>query len=135
MFTGSEYSPIRIVSPGEFDRATAQTPGSLRLAAVAPQLGVQSAMWGGLFEVEPARAFIITESSRRSLMSCLASAKSAAARAANTLHAQRPATSFHVPAFLPHMEINPSGSEPFRWVVVGSTSTPIVVNLPNQTWP
>ena len=44
-----EYPPIRIVSPSEFDPATAQTPGSIRLAAVAPQLGVQSALWGGLF--------------------------------------------------------------------------------------
>ena len=41
----------------------------------------------------------------------------------------------HVPAFLPHMEINPSDSEPFHWVVVRSTSTPIVMNLPGHTWP
>ena len=40
----------------------------------------------------------------------------------------------HVPAFLPHMEINPSDSEPFHWVVVRSTATPIVVNLPDDTW-
>jgi uncharacterized RmlC-like cupin family protein len=38
-----------------------------------------------------------------------------------------------VPAFLPHMEINPSETEPFEWVVVRSTSAPIVVNLPD--WP
>jgi uncharacterized RmlC-like cupin family protein len=41
----------------------------------------------------------------------------------------------HVPAFLPHMEINPSDSQPFRWVVVRSTPVPIVVNLPDDTWP
>ena len=41
----------------------------------------------------------------------------------------------HVPAFLPHMEINPSKQEPFRWVVVRSTATPIVINLPDDTWP
>ena len=40
----------------------------------------------------------------------------------------------HVPAFLVHMEINPSDSQPFRWVVVRSTSTPIVVNLSEDTW-
>jgi uncharacterized RmlC-like cupin family protein len=39
----------------------------------------------------------------------------------------------HVPAFLPHMEINPSETEPFEWVVVRSTWTPIVVSLPD--WP
>ena len=48
-----EHSRIKIVSPAGFDSGTAQTPGSLRLAAVAPQLGVESAMWGGLFEVQP----------------------------------------------------------------------------------
>jgi uncharacterized RmlC-like cupin family protein len=41
----------------------------------------------------------------------------------------------HVPAFLPHMEINPSNQDSFRWVVVRSTATPIVVNLPDNTWP
>src|SRR5882757_11073635 len=41
----------------------------------------------------------------------------------------------HVPAFLPHMEINPSEHQPFRWVVVRSTATPIVINLPDDTWP
>jgi uncharacterized RmlC-like cupin family protein len=41
----------------------------------------------------------------------------------------------HVPAFLPHMEINPSQMDSFHWVVVRSTSTPIVVNLPEDFWP
>ena len=48
-----EYPPIRIVSPAGFDPGTAQTPGSLRLVAVAPQLGIQSALWSGLFDVKP----------------------------------------------------------------------------------
>jgi uncharacterized RmlC-like cupin family protein len=47
----TKYPPICIVSPSEFE--TAQTSGSIRLAAIAPQLFVQSAMWGGLFKVEP----------------------------------------------------------------------------------
>jgi uncharacterized RmlC-like cupin family protein len=41
----------------------------------------------------------------------------------------------HVPAFLPHMEINPSQILPFQWVVVRSTPVPIVVNLPDAIWP
>src|ERR1700722_16899322 len=49
----SEYPPISIVTPVAFDSGTAQTPGSVRLAAVAPQLGIQSALWGGVFEVKP----------------------------------------------------------------------------------
>jgi uncharacterized RmlC-like cupin family protein len=51
MATG--YPPIRIANPVEFDPETAQTPGSVRLAAVAPQFGIQSALWGRLFEVKP----------------------------------------------------------------------------------
>src|SRR6476646_3104582 len=49
----SWHSSIRIVGPAEFDPGTAQTPGSLRLAAVAPQLGIDSSLWAGLFEVKP----------------------------------------------------------------------------------
>jgi uncharacterized RmlC-like cupin family protein len=49
----NEYPPICIVSPSEFAPGTAQTSGSVRLAAIAPQLFVQSAMWGGLLKVEP----------------------------------------------------------------------------------
>jgi hypothetical protein len=41
----------------------------------------------------------------------------------------------HVKAFLLHMEINPLDSERFRWVAVRSTATPIVANLPADTWP
>jgi hypothetical protein len=43
----TKYPPIRIVDPDAFDRVTAQTPGSVRLAAIAPQLGIESARWGG----------------------------------------------------------------------------------------
>src|ERR1700756_1764201 len=53
MDMATEYPPIRVVGPAGFDPGTAQTPGSVRLAAVAPQLGIQSAMWAGMFEVKP----------------------------------------------------------------------------------
>ena len=43
---------VRIVGAAELLADTAQTPGSKRLAAIAPGR-VESALWGGLFEVEP----------------------------------------------------------------------------------
>jgi hypothetical protein len=46
-------SAIDIVSPAQFDSGTAQTPGSGRRTAIAPALGIASAIWGGVFEVEP----------------------------------------------------------------------------------
>jgi uncharacterized RmlC-like cupin family protein len=49
----STYPPIHAVSPEKFDLGTAQTPGSERLAAIAPELGIETEMWGGLFEVAP----------------------------------------------------------------------------------
>jgi uncharacterized RmlC-like cupin family protein len=42
-----------IVSPAEFDLATAQTSGSERRAAITPVLGIELDIWGGLFEFEP----------------------------------------------------------------------------------
>jgi uncharacterized RmlC-like cupin family protein len=44
---------IHVVRPDQFNLGTAQTPGSERRAAIAPELGVNSAIWGGIFEVEP----------------------------------------------------------------------------------
>jgi len=40
----------------------------------------------------------------------------------------------HVPAWLVHQEVNPSGDTAFRWVVVRSSAVPVVVNLPDETW-
>jgi len=47
----SSSAAIHIVGPTEFDRGTAPTPGSERLAAIAPGLGIASATGGGLFVV------------------------------------------------------------------------------------
>ena len=133
----TEYPPIRVVSPAGFDPGTAQTPGSLRLAAIAPQLGIQSALWGGLFEIKPgARTGIHHHGEQQTIAYVLSGICEVRWGARGECVARAKAGDFiHVPAFLPHMEINPSDSEPFHWVVVRSTSTPIVVNLPDHTWP
>jgi hypothetical protein len=47
-----QHKSIRVVRPGQFDSAPAQTPGSQRLAAVYPAAGFESPMWGCLFAVE-----------------------------------------------------------------------------------
>jgi hypothetical protein len=47
----SNYPAVHVVGPEKFNLGTAQTPGSERLEAIAPKLGVETAMWGGLFEV------------------------------------------------------------------------------------
>ncbi|MDR3536089.1 MAG: cupin domain-containing protein [Acetobacteraceae bacterium] len=128
---------IRIVSAADFDSGTAQTPGSERLAAISAAQNVDTQLWGGLFKVEPgARTGIHHHGEQETITFVLEGESlviwgnqgefSATARAGDFIH---------VPARLPHMEINPSRTLPFRWVVVRSTATPIVVNLPDDTWP
>jgi uncharacterized RmlC-like cupin family protein len=136
-FTMTEYPPIRIVCPNGFDCGTVQTPGSVRLAAIAPQLGVQSSLWGGLFEVEPgARTGIHHHGEQQTIAYVLSGMCEVRWGGCGEYRATAKAGDFiHVPAFLPHMEINPSESNPFRWVVVRSTSIPIVVNLSDHFWP
>jgi uncharacterized RmlC-like cupin family protein len=128
---------IRIVSSGTFDRGTAQTPGSERQAAITRLHGIDTNMWGGLFEVEPgARTGIHHHGEQQTIAYVLSGACVVRWGDRGECEASASEGDFiHVPAFLPHMEINPSESEPFRWVVVRSTATPIVVNLSEDTWP
>ena len=133
----SSSAAIHIVSPTEFDTGTAQTPGSERRAAIAPALGIHSAIWGGLFEVVPgARTGIHHHGEQETIAYVLSGICEIRWGEKGESVARAKAGDFiHVPAFLPHMEINPSQREPFRWVVVRSTATPIVINLPEDTWP
>jgi uncharacterized RmlC-like cupin family protein len=133
----SSAAAIHIVSPDEFDRGTAQTPGSERRAAIASTLGIASAIWGGLFEVEPgARTGIHHHGEQETIAYVLSGVSEIRWGAKGEYTARAKAGDFiHVPAFLPHMEINPSKLEPFLWIVVRSTAIPIVVNLPDDIWP
>jgi len=132
----NSVSAIHVISPEQFDRGTAQTPGSERLAAIAPSLGITSALWGGVFEVAPgAQTGIHHHGEQETIAYVLAGVCEIrwGARGEATAWA-RPGDFIHVPPFLPHMEINPSRLEPFRWVVVRSTAMPVVVNLPDEVW-
>jgi hypothetical protein len=93
-------------------------------------------MWGGLFEVKPgARTGIHHHGVQQTIAYVLSGVCEVRWGLDGEFAASAEAGDFiHVPAFLLHMEINPSSSRPFRWVVVRSTSTPIVVNLPEDTW-
>jgi len=133
----SSSAAIHIVGPTEFDRGTAPTPGSERLAAIAPGLGIASATGGGLFVVaRGSRSGIHHHGEQETIAYVLSGTCDIRWGARGESIARATAGDFiHVPAFLPHMEINPLTQEPFRWVVVRSTATPIVVNLPDDIWP
>jgi uncharacterized RmlC-like cupin family protein len=131
-----EINSIRVVRPDQFDLGTAQTPGSERRAAIAPELGVASALWGGTFEVEPgARTGVHHHGRQETIAFVLSGACEIRWGAGGEFVAQAmPGDFIHVPAYLPHMEINPSKLTAFRWVVVRSTPRPIVVNMPDAVW-
>jgi uncharacterized RmlC-like cupin family protein len=130
------FPPIRIVRPTEFDLGTAQTSGSERQAAITREHGIDTSMWGGLFEVNPAaRTGIHHHGEQQTIAFVLSGVCEVRWGERGEFAATAHAGDFiHVPPFVPHMEINPSATESFHWVVVRNTATPIVVNLPDDSW-
>ena len=132
-----QYQSIRVVHPEQFDSHTAQTPGSKRTAAIHLGAGISSPMWGGLFLVEPGARTGIHHHGEQHTIAYVLSGSSYVrwgeqGEFDTTLHA---GDFLYVPAWLPHQEINPSKDVPFQWIVVRSTSEPIVVNLGDDFWP
>ncbi|WP_433968590.1 cupin domain-containing protein [Tunturiibacter gelidiferens] len=129
-------STISVVHPTELSSETQQTPGSLRMSAIATMHGIVSSLWAGIFLVEPSAKTGIHHHGEQDTVvyvlegeACVRwgdfGGHSATVRAGDFLH---------VPSWLPHQEINLSEENPFRWVVVRSTPEPIVVNLPDDFW-
>jgi uncharacterized RmlC-like cupin family protein len=131
-----QYQSIRVVHPEQFDSATAQTPGSKRTAAIHPAAGMSSPMWGGLFFVEPGgHTGIHHHGEQHTIAYVLSGSSYVRWGERGEFDATLQAGDFlYVPAWLPHQEINPSKDVPFQWIVVRSTSEPIVVNLGDDFW-
>jgi uncharacterized RmlC-like cupin family protein len=130
------YQSIRVVRPGQFDSATAQTPGSQRLAAVHPGLASTHPFGTVSSPLNPQPAPAIHHHGEQHTIAYVLSGSCYVRWGEHgefdaTLHA---GDFLYVPAWLPHQQINPSSDLPFQWIVVRSTSEPIVVNLPNTLW-
>jgi len=131
-----KYLPLTVVHRDSFDPGTAQTPGSLRLAAISREQHIQTGLWGGTFLVEAgARTGIHHHGEQETIVYVLeGEARVRWGERGESAAIVRAGDFLHVPAFTPHMEINLSEEKPFRWVVVRSTPEPIVVNLPDDYW-
>ena len=129
-------STIRVVHPEELSLETAQTSGSVRLSAVSASHGISSPLWAGVFVVQPsARTGIHHHGEQDTVVYVLEGEAHVLWGEFGEYSATVKTGDFlHVPAWLPHQEINVSKDEPFRWIVVRSTSEPIVVNLPDDFW-
>lgn len=132
----TESPTISVVNPEQFSEGTSQTNGSLRLAAVCGDLGVHSGLWGGTFLVEPGAKTGIHHHGSQETVVYVLEGESLVQWGERGEHSVtvRAGDFLHVPAWLVHREINPSLDTPFRWVVVRSSSEPIVVNLPDDVW-
>jgi uncharacterized RmlC-like cupin family protein len=113
-----------------------QTPGSERRAAIAADNGIATELWGGIFVVEPGAKTGIHHHGKQETIAYVLEGDSLVRWGESGEHsATAHAGDFiHVPAWLPHMEINPSEDHRFVWVVVRSTPQPIVINLPDNYW-
>jgi uncharacterized RmlC-like cupin family protein len=111
----STSAAIHIVSPAQFDQGTAQTPGCERRAAIAPELGIASAIWGGLFEVSPgSRTGVHYHGEQETIAYVLSGVCEIRWGEKGESIAQVRAGDFiHVPAFLPHPLI-PTRSSPLH---------------------
>jgi uncharacterized RmlC-like cupin family protein len=129
-------SAISIVHPTELSSETQQTPGSLRMSAIAAAHGIVSSLWAGIFVVEPsAKTGIHHHGEQDTVVYVLGGEACVRWGDFGEYSATVTAGDFlHVPAWLPHQEINPSKERTFRWVVVRSTPEPIVINLPDDFW-
>jgi uncharacterized RmlC-like cupin family protein len=128
---------IRVVHPEQMSSETRQTPGSLRLSAVAASNGISSALWAGVFVVEPLAKTGIHHHGEQDTVVYVLEGEASVRWGESGEHSVAVGVGdfLHVPGWLPHQELNPSKVHPFRWVVVRSTAEPIVVNLPDDYWP
>lgn len=132
----SDSPSISVVHPEQFSKGTSQTPGSQRLAAVSAEIGIHSALWAGTFLVEPGARTGIHHHGAQETVAYVLEGESFiqwGERGEHSLTA-RAGDFLHVPGWLVHREINRSKDTPFRWVVIRSSSEPIVVNLPEDAW-
>ncbi|HMH13643.1 MAG TPA: cupin domain-containing protein [Edaphobacter sp.] len=129
-------STIRVVHPAELSTETPQTPGSLRMSAIAATHGIVSSIWAGVFVVEPLGKTGIHHHGEQDTVVYVLGGEACVRWGKFGEHSVtvRAGDFLHVPGWLPHQELNPSKEHPFRWVVVRSTPEPIVVNLPDNFW-
>src|ERR1700721_2204755 len=122
-------STISVVHPAEMSSETQQTPGSLRLSAMAAMHGIASSLWAGIFVVEPSAKTGIPHHGEQDTVVYVLEGEACGRGGGSGEHSTIAGAGdfLHVPSWLPHQELNTSKENPFRWVVVRSTAEPIVV--------
>jgi hypothetical protein len=129
-------SAISVEHPAELSSVTQQTPGSLRMSAIAVKNGIVSSLWAGIFVVEPSAKTGIHHQANRTPW--FTSLKERLVRGGATSGNIRPLLGWVTfCTYRAGCRIRRSTrpkEHSFRWVVVRSTQERIVVNLPDDFW-
>jgi uncharacterized RmlC-like cupin family protein len=127
---------ISVIHPDQLRADTSQTSGSQRFSAISAEHGIASALWAGTFLVEPGAKTGIHHHGKQDTVVFILAGEAIVRWGDLGEHRATVRTGdfLYVPSWLPHQELNPSTTAPFRWIVVRSTPEPIIVNLPDEFW-
>ena len=124
---------VRIVHADELDSNTPQTPGMNRAAAITHARVGAEALWAGTVVIHPGAK---TGAHHHGPVESVIYVVSGRARMRwgdqlEFVAEAGPGDFIHVPARVPHQEINASSNEPLSCVLVRTGQVPVVVNLDN----
>jgi uncharacterized RmlC-like cupin family protein len=122
---------VRVIPAGELDPNTPQTPGMIRAAAIDHARAGSQKLWAGTMRVDPDAR---TGAHHHGHLETVLYVVRGRARMRWGEHMEfmaeaGPGDFIYVPPFVPHQEINASGSDDLECVVVRSDQEPVVVNL------
>jgi uncharacterized RmlC-like cupin family protein len=125
------YHGVRVVRGDELDLNTPQTPGMTRAAAVSYARTGAKKLWAGTVVIHPNAK---TGAHHHGPVESVIYIVSGRARMRWGDHLEfvaeaGPGDFIHVPAYVPHQEINASAVEPLSCVLVRSGRDPVVINL------
>jgi len=129
--TDWKHHGVRIVSAGELDINTPQTPGMNRAAAITHARAGASKLWAGTVTIHPnAKTGAHHHGELESVIYVVKGR--ARMRWGDQLEFTAeagPGDFIYVPPFVPHQEINASIDQPLECVLVRSGQEPVVINL------
>jgi len=125
-----KFSGVRVVHAGELDCNTPQTEGMQRAAAISKRIGAEK-LWAGTVRID---ADAKTGPHHHGELESVIYVVSGQARMRwgdrlQFVAEAGPGDFIFIPPYVPHQEINASGTEPLECAVVRSGSEAIVVNL------
>ena len=122
---------VRVVKAGQLDANTPQTPGMSRAAAIdAARVGAQK-LWAGTVDIHPgAKTGAHHHGALESVIYVLSGrARMRWGERLEFTAEAGPGDFIYVPPYVPHQEINASGDETLRCMLVRSDNEAVVVNL------